>query len=210
MSLFTTTDCLGVSNYLYSDVAANGNFTEHFTMPVFGAQLDGQTVPLKGLGQDLYLTIDATGVQNSSGTTFNLLNMTLWADPGGNDGTPSATLASGTSGFSNGQANDIVLATGVLDKATLIPPDNTGTRGADFVDTMTPTLAGSKLLDGSIQQGSHLEVQLTTPASTFSSTPQPDGSTINLVNGGSGQVTIDSDIIKVPHFNLGLGKLRFI
>src|SRR4051794_23489766 len=150
MSLFTSADTLDITNYLYANVAATGNFVEHFTMPVVGATTDGQAVALSGLGSDLYLTVDATGIQNASGTTFSLLNVTIWADADGNNGTPSASLATGSSGFANGQANDIVLATGVLKTAKLIPPDSSGTRGADFVATMTPTLAGSALLDRSL------------------------------------------------------------
>ena len=87
--------------------------------------------------------------------------------------------------------NDIALATGTLVSASLSLDTSTMTRHADFVESLTPTLAGAVLSAGSIQPGSLLEEKLTTPPSTFQSIPQADGGTINLVNGGSAQVTLD-------------------
>ena len=61
------------------------------------------------ISYDLYLTIDASG----KGTVFDSLNLTLWADPKGNDGTPSVSETSDPS-FSNGTKGDFALAHGTL------------------------------------------------------------------------------------------------
>src|SRR5882762_6282094 len=107
MSFFTPTDTADASTFLRSVNQADGSFAEHFLMPITGFENDGNLVIPKGLDKayDLYLTLDATG----KGTVFNSLNVTLWADPKANDGTPGVSATSDPS-FSNGTKGDIVLA----------------------------------------------------------------------------------------------------
>jgi len=157
-------------------------------MPVTGLSDNDQPVTPKGFGSiyNLFLTIDAT-IANGS---FIGMDVTLWADPNANDGTPSVSSSSDPS-FSNGINHDIVLATGTLVSGVVMPPDATGTRHADFVQTLTPTLAGDLLLRGSIQPGTQIEEKLTTPSTAFStSTDQITGVTTNVVDGGSATISL--------------------
>jgi hypothetical protein len=188
MSLFTPTDTADAGTYLRSVNQADGSFAEHVLMPITGFENNGQPIIPKGFDKayDLYLTIDATG----KGPTFGTLNVTLWADPKGNDGTPGVSETSDPS-FSHGTRGDIVLATGTMVSAQLMQ-DPTGTRHADFVETLTPTLAGTILSGGSLKAGSLLEEQLTSPAITLSSIPQSDGTTVNLLKGGTAKIDAPS------------------
>jgi hypothetical protein len=81
---FTPIDTADASTFLRSVNAADGTFSEHFLMPITGFENNGQPVIPKGFMDkyDLYLTLDASG----TGPTFDTLNVTLWADPKGNDG----------------------------------------------------------------------------------------------------------------------------
>ena len=206
MQPFTLVDTLDTTTFLRSFVQPGGSFVEHFLMPVTGFTNNGQTVLPKGFdtAYGLFLTIDATGGVNPAtgvANQFTSLQATLWADPKNNDGNPTATLDGGAV-FSSGMANDIVLATGTLISASLSLDPATMTRHADFVETLTPTWQGTALLAGSIHAGSILEEKLTTPPSTFQSLPQPDGSTVNLVNAGMAEVTLDPrDTILLPNIS---------
>ena len=188
MSFFTPTDTADASTFLRSVNQPDGSFSEHFLMPITGFENDGNAVIPKEFGKayDLYLTLDATG----KGTIFNSLNMTLWADPKANDGTPGVSATSDPS-FSNGTNGDIVLATGTMVSAQLAQ-DAAGTRHADFVEKLTPTLAGTILSGGSLKAGGLLEERLTTPSTVRQSIPQPDGTTINLVIGGTAKIDAPS------------------
>ena len=145
---------------------------------------------------------------------FSSLNLTLWADPRNDAGTPGVSETSGPS-FSNGMTNDIVLATGTMVSASLSLDPTTMTRSADDVVTMTPTLEGTLLLDGSIKSGTLLEVKTTTPPADFQTIPQPDGSTITLVTDGTAVVTLDPQgtilVPNITHDHLQLADVpRFI
>ncbi len=176
-----------------------------------GEAVDALVYLILGVAGDgiLYLTVDASGTIGTNGAAnqYTSLNVTLWADPRNDAGSPSATEADGAT-FSNGMANDIVLATGTLVSASMSIDPTTMTRSAIYVESMTPTLAGTLLLGGSIASGSQLEEQLTTPADAFQAIPQPDGGTIDLVNGGSAVVTLDPQgtilIPNITHANLQL------
>ena len=63
----------------------------------------------------MYLTLDGTDIANSNGSLnhFTSLNATLWPDPKNDAGTPTVSPSSDPS-FLNGNANDIVLATGTF------------------------------------------------------------------------------------------------
>jgi hypothetical protein len=194
MDHFTSVDTLDTSTYLRSVIQPSNAFALHWVMPVTGFEANGQPVTPQGFDKEygLYLTVDASGTVGTNGAAnlYTSLNVTLWADPKNDAGTPSATETGGAT-FSNGTANDIVLATGTMVSASMGIDPTTMTRHADYVESMTPTLAGTKLLGGSIAPGSQLEEQLTTPAPAFQVIPEPDASTINLVNGGTAQITLE-------------------
>jgi len=189
MSFFTPTDTADASSFLRSVNQPDGTFSEHFLMPITGFEDGGnQAIPKEfGKAYDLYLTLDATG----KGSVFNSLNVTLWADPKANDGTPGVSATSDPS-FSNGTSGDIVLATGTMVSAQLSQDAAAGTRHADFVEKLTPTLAGTILSGGSLKAGGLLEEKLTTPLDVRESISQPDGTTINLVIGGTAQIDAPS------------------
>ena len=170
MSFFTPTDTANANTYL-SVNQTDGSFVEHFLMPITGLENNGHSAVPGGFGKDydLYLTVDAAG----TGTAFTSLNVTLWADPNSNDGTPRVSDTNDPS-FSYGTKGDIALATGTMVSALLRFDPATGTRHADFVETLTPTLAGTILSGGSLKVGSLLEEQLTTPSTAFRSFPQTD------------------------------------
>lgn len=211
MDQFTPVDTINVSTYFRSVIQPDNSFALHWVMPVTGFEDNGQPVTPPGFDKEygLYLTVDASGNLGSNGAAgeYTSLNVTLWADPNNNDGTPSATEAAGAT-FSNGTANDIVLATGTMVSASMTIDSTTGTRSAIYIESLTPTLEGTTLLGGSITPGTQLEEQLTTPASAFQSIPQSDGGTIDLVNGGTAVVTLDPQgTILLP--DLPSGALNF-
>ena len=200
MSLFAPVDTFDTSTFLRAVVQPGGGETlEHILLPVTGLENNGQPVTPKGFGSlyGLFLTIDATAAAGS----FTSMNVTLWADPKNDARNPGVSETSDPA-FANGMANDIVLATGTMVSASLSLDPATGIRHGDFVESITPTLAGSVLLHGSIQPGTLLHEQLTTPPTAFQSLPQPDGTTVNLVTDGAAQVTFDPDgTILVPNIS---------
>jgi hypothetical protein len=202
MSLFAPVDTLDTSTFLRGVVQPGGAETvERILLPVTGLENNGQPVTPKGFGSlyGLFLTIDATLAANNS---FTSMNVTLWADPKNDAGTPGVSVNSDPA-FSNGMAHDIVLATGTMVSASLSLDPATSIRHADFVESMTPTLAGRVLLHGSIQPGSLLEEKLTTLPSAFQSLPQSNGTTVNLVTDGAAQVMLDpQETILVPNISL--------
>jgi hypothetical protein len=141
--------------------------------------------------------------------------LNLWADPKNDAGTPSVSQTSDPS-FSNGMANDIVLATGTMVSASVSLDPTTMTRSADDVVTMTPTLEGTLLLGQSIQPGSLLEVNTNTPpANYFQSMPMADGTSIATVTDGTAVVTLDPQgtilVPNITHAHLQLADVpRFI
>jgi hypothetical protein len=200
MNLFAPVDILDTSTFLRAVVQPGGGETvEHILLPVTGLENNGQPVMPKGFGSlyGLFLTIDATAAAGS----FTSMNVTLWADPKNDARDPGVSVTSDPA-FANGMAHDIVLATGTMVSASLSLDPTTGIRHGDFVESLTPTLAGRVLLHGSIQPGTLLHEQLTTPPTAFQSLPQADGTTVNLVTNGAAQVTFDTDgTILVPNIS---------
>jgi len=184
MDSTTPIDTANASTFLRSVNQADGMFSEHFLMPITGVENNGKSVMPKGFldDYDLYLSLDATG----KGPVFDTLNVTLWADPKGNDGPVSVSKDHDPS-FASGSKGDIMLATGTKLSASLAQ-DSTGTRHANFVEMLMPTELGSKFSEGALKAGSLLQERLTSPPSTLSSIPQADGSTINLLNGGTAKI----------------------
>jgi hypothetical protein len=216
-SLFTPVDTLDTTTYLYSANHSNGSFDLKWLMPVTGLSDNGKSVMPQGFDSNygLYLTITASGLNNPSPgvvETFNTMNVTLWADPKNDAGTPSSNL--GGISFSGSTSNDIVLATGTLVSGEL-SVDSAGVRMATYVESLTPTLDGTQLLHGSIQQGDQLTEAFVTQPSEFQSTPQADGSSIVNVNGGAATVTLstangDPATIQIPNEALQPPHLSFL
>jgi len=210
---FASVDTLDASNFLRAVHNADGTTVEHFTMPVNSFQQNGQSATVNGYGQrySLYLTIDALIVNGQ----FTSLDTKLWADPGSNDGSVKVSFGSDPSFSKHGNLGDVLLATGTMHSASLTT--NGSIRTADFVETMTPTKAGTFFLGGSIQDGTRLEEQLTTniaDPSVFQTSP--DG-TVNTVTNGQaviklapGQSSEDILLPSVPSSAIHSDNLRFI
>jgi hypothetical protein len=184
----TPIDTADASTFLRSVNAADGTFSEHFLMPITGFENSGQPAIPKGFMDkyDLYLTLDASG----TGPTFDTLNVTLWADPKGNDG-PVRVDETHDPSFAHGTRGDIALATGTEISANLMQ-DSTGTRHANFVESLTPTAIGSVLSGGALKAGMLMQESLTSPANVLSAIPQSDGITINLLKGGTAKIDFPS------------------
>jgi hypothetical protein len=199
---------INTTNYLEAIHQSNDSFVETFILQINGFQLNGQPVTAPGFNSTygLYFIINAAG----QGPSFNSLNIALMADPGNNNGTPSASLT-GVS-FSNtgpaGVADDFILGTGTLVSASLAFNPATMVRSADFVENFAP--APNEIgFFGSISP--LLEEFLTTPPSTFQTFLQPDGNPINLVNGGSGRaefVPEPGSLVLLASGLLGLALVR--
>jgi len=174
-----TADAIDTTTYLHSVNQSNGSFAEEFFLQVTGFELSGQPVTAPGLNSSygLYFAINATGTP-----AFTSLDISLMGDPGNNDGRPGSTL-SGVS-FSNGTAGDLLLGSGVLVSAAL-SLDAAGVRHAQFLDAFTPVSGQAEFFGNASPL---LEVLLTTPPINFMAFPQANGSTINVVKGGTGKV----------------------
>ena len=161
-SMFTSVDTFDAATYALSInrlsgplneqlVAPNTEaFSQQMVLPVIGLEFKGHSVTAPGFGKNygLYFTIDDFGI-TATGTAANLytsFNVTLWADPQNDAGTPHAAMNGGLT-FPH-HANDIVLATGTLLSATTSLDQATGTRTDTYMETMTPTLDGTQLLGG--------------------------------------------------------------
>jgi hypothetical protein len=173
----------------------NNSFALEWLMPVTGLQANCQPVTPPGFDgkYGLYLTVDASGILGQTTPTpvaeqFTSINVTLWADPNNDAGTASSTLKHGAS-FSGPTSNDIVLATGTMVSGMMSVDPNTGVRTATDVETLTPTLDGSILLDGSIKPGEQITENFMTQQNQFNALNQSDGTSVDLVNGGAATVT---------------------
>jgi hypothetical protein len=226
-SMFTPVDTFDASTYAYAVYYLSNNptspqlapnteaFREQMVLPITGLEFNGKPVTSPGFGSNygLFLTIDDTGITgptgiNATASLYTGLNVTLWADPQNDLGTPHVSVNGGLT-FSD--ANDIVLATGTLFSATTSLDQATGTRTDTYAETMTPTLQGTQLLDGSLPAGSHLTETLTTPSSAYQEWPTPDFSYLATTTGGSATITSDAGAILIPSESLQLSEgARFI
>ena len=198
MDYFTPVDTLNTSTYLHSVIQTNNQFDLQWLMPVTGFENNGQSVTPSGFDKEygLYLTIDASGVVGQTTPTpiaskFTSIDVTLWADPKNDAGTASSTVENGAA-FSGNTANDIVLATGTMVSGQMSVDPTTGVRTAIDVEKLTPTLEGTLLLGGSIKQGDLLTEHFTTQPDEFQVVNPGDGTSVDLVNGGSATVTLTS------------------
>jgi hypothetical protein len=220
-SLFTPVDTLNTSTYLHSVVYPNNSFALEWLMPVTGLQDNGQPITPPGFDNSygLYLTVDASGILGQTTPTpvaaqFTSINVTLWADPKNDAGTASSTVENGAA-FSGPTSNDIVLATGTMVSGMMSVDPTTGIRTATDVETLTPTLDGTVLLDGSIQPGEQITENFTTQPDEFQVVSQPDGTSVDLVNGGAATVTFSQSdgsptTISIPTDSLLQPALKFL
>jgi hypothetical protein len=195
-----TADTIDATSYLHSVNQTNGSFVEEFILQISGFELNGLPVIAPGLNSSygLYVTINASGQTVAGRTTFNNLDITLMADPGNNDGAPSSTLA-GVS-FANGTAGDFALGSGTLLSASLAL-DSAGVRHAHFVESVMRVPGEGGFFSGG---STVFEVFLTTPPAAFRAVPQPDGTTIQMVNGGSAQADFVPEPASLALFGSGL------
>lgn len=208
MNHFTPVDTLDGTLYLRAVSPGDLSNSIHFLEPVTGLETNGQPMTPPGFDKEygLFLTIDATAINNPDNSSVNhytSLNVTLWADPKNNDGTPSVSENSDPA-FSNGMTNDIVLATGTMVSGSMSFDPTTMLRHADLVESLTPTLDGTILLHGSIKPGDLLEEKTTAPPETFNAYPQSNGGLITTVSGGTVQITLsdpngDPDTFQLPN-----------
>ena len=196
-----TADNIETKNYLYAvqPPGGVGPFPELFTMRVQQFDQSGAAVSTPGLNgtagaagsYGLYFNIMANFERIAGVNTFHSLDIALMADPGNNDGALSST-PSGLS-FANtgatGAADDFALATGSLLSAQL-QLDANGTRHAHFVETFKSATGEAGFFSTPLSQFAVIEEFLTTPSSTFSTSPGPGGSTIQMVNGGDGAIDL--------------------
>jgi hypothetical protein len=220
-SLFAPVDTLDTSTYLHSAVYSNNSFALEWLMPVTGLQNNGQPVTPPGFDKDygLYLTIDASGILGQTtptpiATQFTSINVTLWADPKNDAGTASSTVENGAA-FSGPTSNDIVLATGTMVSGMMSVDPTTGVRTATDVETLTPTLQGTLLLDGSIKPGEQITENFTTQPDEFQVVTQANGNSVDLVNGGTAAVTFSNAdgspaTISIPTDSLQMPGLKFL
>jgi hypothetical protein len=182
-----TADTIDIKTYLSSVVQVNGTSAFRQVLPITGFELNGQPVTATGLNSAYGLYFNISGISQMSGgaAAYSNLDISLVADPGNNDGALSATIPAGLA-FSNGTAGDIVLGSGALVSASL-GLDGAGVRHAHYVETFTPANGQAAFFGNAFPL---LDIMLTTPAPNFASVPQPNGTVINLVNGGVGQVTL--------------------
>jgi hypothetical protein len=200
-------------NYLHSTVMGDGSFAEHLIDPITGFSFGDASVPGVNTSLGLYLSVDATGTIIEGKTTFSTLDISLMADIGHNDGTPSATLgtanAPGTVAFSNsaGVSDDITLGSGSLLSASMFR-DSAGTRHATYLDNFTfaPGVCGFFVLPFM-----HLQIEevLTTLSSAFTqSAPDPTTGKFEIaVNGGRGEAHFG---VPEPPFVTLLGQNLYI
>ena len=129
---------------------------------------------------NLYFASHVTG----QGTTYDIIDNVLMADPTNNNGMPVATIT-GVSFFNPaGVADDFVLGRGTLHSATIVFDPVTGIPTAHSILAFSPT-PGQEDFFGSIAP--FLEHFSNTPPPAHQAFPQPDGSVIGVVNGGIGR-----------------------
>jgi hypothetical protein len=208
-------------NFLHALIKPDGSFDEEFVLRIEEFQLGDQIVTTPGLNSTpgaldsygLYFTIHETGQMGPGGTGFNTLDIALMGDPGNNNGTLAATtsgIAFGNSG-GTGIADDIPLGIGTLVSAMMRLNPVTGVRSAHFVESFQEIVGQAGFFVTPLGVPSLLEQFLTTPPSAFAAVPQPDGTTVIMVNGGTGRASFipePSTLVLLAGGGLILGLVR--
>lgn len=187
-----TADSMTLTNYLFGVVQTNGLTPEHLIQPITSFQRNGSPVAVAGLGTTFGLYFDINALFSTvGGPHFESLDVRLMADRNADNGTVSSTLAGVSFSNAAGVANDFQLAHGTLVAAMVALDPATGIRHAHFLDTFVPepNQAGFFVTPGA-GVPLLLQIDLTTPPDTFQSIPQPDGTTIQLVNNGAGTAVL--------------------
>lgn len=180
-----TADSISMTTFLTALAPPGGGPTpETFIFQINGFNLGATNVTPAGLGSayGLYLFAD---VSVTAANVYTKIDIALKADPGNQDGTPSATLA-GTA-FANvgptGTADDITLATGSLVSGSFGLQSN-GQFGAHFVETFVPAPGQTAVFLSSTTTPQFIEEFLFNTATSRTTSTLPDGSVSTLVNNG--------------------------
>ena len=199
-----TADAIDTTTYLTGVAQANGTAFRQ-VLRVTGFRLNGQPVTASELnsGYGLYFDIIGATEVTAGGPRYTNLNLSLLADPGNNDGILSATSVAGPT-FSNGTSGDFVLASGTLIAASL-SMDAAGIH-AQYVMSFAPASEEFGFFGLPLPL---LDAALTTPLADFRVIPQPDGTALDLVSGGTGQVTFEAAPEPSSLALLGGGLLAF-
>jgi hypothetical protein len=205
-------DQFDLSTFRHSDTSAAGEFHDTFIMKVTSVEANGVSVAAPGLNTayGLYLTADTTGHETfdangsvvNGGNVFDTFDVKLMLDPTNNDGTPGSPL-DGSLGFSDpgGTADDIVLATGSLDHASV--KFENGAVQANFAEFLRLTRPGMAFLHGTqLPNQPVLEERLTSSPSVLAQHTNPDGSFVAVLNGGQGTMALSpQQPISLPDAN---------
>jgi hypothetical protein len=176
-----------VENYLHGVIASGQTNLRHI-LPIKSFQNNGVDVPVSGLGSLFGMYFDIQVLTNSTptGPSYQKIDLKLMADPKADNGTVSSTVAG--IGFSNptGVTNDIHLANGALITGALQRDPVTDIRRARYLETFSLVPAQSGFFNTPPGPATKLEINFTTLPDRFQSLPQPNGSTIQIVNNGVG------------------------
>jgi PEP-CTERM motif len=185
-----TADTMVLTSHLHGVVHPPDSVTSvHQILTINGFTLGGAPVSAPGLNSSygLYLEIFAS-VQPIAGVlTYSFIDLALKADVGYDDGTLSSTLAGLAYSNPAGTANDITLATGSLISASLMFNPATGVRNVHYADTFTSAPGETGFINS---QSGRIDIFLTTLPGDFAAPPQPDGTTVQLVNGATGTASL--------------------
>jgi len=178
-----TADTIVREEFLRGVTQPDGSFVAHRILVVTGFTLNGNPVTPAGFGSSygLYFDFVDTGVDHLPvSITFSSIDFILKADPGNQNGPVSATPAG--LGFANtgptGTADDIALATGSLAAPV-------AGLGGPVLQTFTPEAGQSGFFVSPALDGSVLLESINTIFGTLVVTPQPDGTAITTIDGGS-------------------------
>jgi hypothetical protein len=197
-SAFTADGIVGL-HYLYDVTPPAGSpalYNVDFIEQITQFTLNGVPVATPGLNgppgapgsYGLYLSMQAVAQQSGATRIYHSLTVSLMADPGNNDGAVSSTLANGVA-FANtgptGTADDITLATGSLISGRFTQNPAPGISIlSDFTESFSPAPGEGGFFMSPVSPHTELEELLTTPVANIALVPQPDGSTVALLNGG--------------------------
>ena len=209
-----TADSISMTTFLYALAPpGGGNTPETFIIRINGFKLGGTDVTPAGLGSACGLYLSAN-VSVTAANVYTLLDVALKADPGNNDGAPSAT-ALDRAAFANtgptGAVDDITLATGSIVSGSFGIQSN-GLPGAHFVETFAPAPGESAVFLSPTKTPQFIEEYLFNTATSRVISTLPDGSSLTLVNNGNStadlQVPEPSSFLLLTGTLLDLGLMR--